>query len=375
MSVLRILAKVAFGVFIGGLLGTFFTGGDWIYTIVWSLAIPLFLVASLSAGLRGLRGRNSDGLALARIETVQRAASYDGGRQGIELRLVVAPTGSAAYTTTTTLVVLPDDIRKYNSGMVLVVARPIDSRPDVTIVPSPPAEWAARAAQAQHDTSLIPPASAAPAWEAATTTTPGTPRPGSRKLGAPTGLLVSLLIIAVTAALVLIPAYGSIGRTFSDVATGNFDGGNMITGIHQQDAVDAIAAVAGSYQFTHINFYDGYVLADGLTAPGADTTDSFTWRYGRAWRDGPSFIQSTALSEELFDASELDFSIIGDLVDEARAASDLDNIDSTYVFVRRGAETNEPVITISVGNAYYDASFDYGFEGDLLSQSGTAFER
>lgn len=377
MTVVRILAKVAFGVFIGGVLGVFFTGGDPNYTIVWAIAIPASILLSLTNGLRGTLRRGSDSFALARVETVQRAASYDGGRQGIDLRLVVAPKKGSAYTTTTTLVVLADDLRNYNSGTVFVVARANDNRPDVTIVPDPTPEWAALAEKARHDSSLIPVASAAPAWEPATTTTAGTPRPGSGIASGTGGFVVSLVIIAATAAIVLIPAYGAIGRAFSDLARGDFDGGNMVSGVHQQEAVDAIASVAGSHQFTTINFYDSYVLADALTSPGANTTDAFQWRYGRASREGPSFIQSTELDEELFDASGLDFSIIGSLVEEARAAAKLDNVDSTFVSVRRSSIeiSTEPIIYIAIDNAYYGASFQYAFDGTLIEQSGSAFER
>lgn len=380
MIVVRILAKVAAGAFIGGVLGYFFTGGDWMYTIVWAVAIPAFILLGLLGGSRRVTS-SFPGFALARVETAQRGAVAADGRQEVTLRLVVAPPRSAAYSTTTTITIPTDDMWLYNSGSVLVVARANDNRPDVTIVSAPPAEWVARADQARADASLIPVASAAPAWEPATTTTPGTPRPGGAGLLSGfrgSDLMVSLLIIAATAAIVLIPAYGSIGRTFSDLAAGRPDGANMVTGIHQQDAVDAIAAVAGSYQFTDLSFYDSYVLADGLTAPGAMTTDSYMWRWGRAMRDGPSFIQPSDLQAELFDASGLDFSIIGSLVAEAKEAANLDNIDSVYVGVRRSIfdeNSQVPEINISINNAYFDARFTYDFDGNELSRDGSAFDR
>lgn len=372
---LRILTKIAIGAFIGGVLGSFFTGGDWAYTLVWSFSTAVGMVAATLAGFQGRFRRRvppASGLSLARIETIQRTGLQTNGRQECELRLVVAATDVSAYTTTTRLTMATDDLRGYVSGTVLVVARPAPNRPDVTIVPSPPQEWVTLAEQATHDPSLIPVASAAPAWEPATTTAPGTARPGSGR--GSFALVASLFIVVVAAAVTLFPAYGSIGRTFGNVAAGDWDGNSMITGSHQQVAIDEIAAIAGSYQFTDVGFYDGYVIVDGLTTPGADTTDEYIWRYGRATRQGAELIQSSDLAAELFDASGLDFSMVGTVVEKAVAASGLDDIDSVNPRVARTFEGGAPVIYVYVSDAYRDATFTYGFDGVEIERSGSAFE-
>lgn len=348
----------------GGVLGAFFTGGDWIYTLVWSLAIPAFILAGLLISSRRLGGRRG-GTAIARIESVQRTSVATPIDQELELRLVVLPERGEAYTTSTRVRVTPEELRNYVAGTVFVVQRLVGNRPDVTVVRTPSPEAQAAAERARLDASVIP--VSAPAWESATTTQPGTARPGAGNRAL--GLAASLVITALIAALVLLPAWGSIGRAFTNLATWDLDAGNMVTGAYQQDAIDQIAVVAGGYDFTSANFYPDYVLVDGLTYPGASTTDSYQWRYGRAFRDGPELIQSSDLAAELFDASGLDFSVIGEVVGDAMARSRLERIDSVYAFVSRDGAEGSPVIMVSISAAYADAYLTYGFDGKLIREN------
>ncbi|MFZ2965083.1 MAG: hypothetical protein WA006_10435 [Rhodoglobus sp.] len=362
----RLLPPAILGVFVGGVLGSFFTGGDWIYTIVWSCAIPAFILSGLLLSGRRLAGRTG-GIAIARVESVQRSGASTPVDQELELRLVVLPERGKAFTTSTRLRVTTEELRDYVAGAVLVVQRLAGDRPDVTVVRAPAPEAQALAERARLDPSIIPVSSAAPAWETATTTQPGTARPvtGGRRFG----LAVSLVITAVVAALVLLPAWGSIGRAFTDLVTWDLDGGNMVTGDYQQLAIDQIAAVAGGYDFTSANFYPDYVIVGGLTSPGASTTDSYQWRYGRAFRDGPELIQPSDLAAELFDASELDFSVIGEVVQDALGRSRLDGIDSVYAFVHRDGAEGLPVIMVSISAAYGNVNLTYGFDGRLIRES------
>lgn len=361
----RLLPTVILGVFVGAVLGAFFTGGDWIYTIVWSLAIPAFILSGLLISSR--RGGRRGGTAIARVESVQRTSIATPVDQELELRLVVLPDRGKAYTTSTRLRVTTEELRNYVSGAVLVVQRLAGNRPDVTVERTPSPEALAAAERARLDPSLIPVSSSAPAWESATTTAPGTLRPGTGNRAL--GLAVSLLTTALIAALVLLPAWGSIGRALTNLATWDLDGGNMVTGNYQQDAIDQIATVAGGYDFTSANFYPDYVLVDGLTHPGSSTTDSYQWRYGRAFRDGPELIQSSDLAAELFDASELDFSVIGEVTGDAVARSRLEGIDSVYAFVSRDGGGGPPVIMVSISAAYADAYLTYGFDGRLIREN------
>ena len=70
--VLRLIAKIALGVFVGGVLGGIITGDDR-YVAAWSIAMPVFIVATVIGGVRGGAKLSGGGLlALARIETIQR---------------------------------------------------------------------------------------------------------------------------------------------------------------------------------------------------------------------------------------------------------------------------------------------------------------
>lgn len=171
---------------------------------------------------------------------------------------------------------------------------------------------------------------------------------------------LGILLIVAGAALVLIPAYRLIGWTASDLAQGRFDGRDMRTGLHQQEAIDDLARVIGGYDFVAIYFYDGYVLAEAPSRPGATTTDTYQWRYGYAINDGPY----SGDIDGLFDASDIDFSIIPSLVADARDRVGWDQVTSFYPSMH--AFDGVPEFTISLSNDYYSASFTYSVRGELV---------
>jgi hypothetical protein len=163
------------------------------------------------------------------------------------------------------------------------------------------------------------------------------------------------------AALVLIPAYPLLGWAATNIAQGRWDGNDMRTGLHQQEAIDDIAAVVGGYDFAAVYFYDSYVLVEAPTRPGATTTDLYQWRYGRAFQDGPR----SGSVDGLFDASQLDFSIVADLVARSRADVRWGPVEDYYPSVRANSE-GIPEISIWLSNDYYSASYTYDLQGELL---------
>ncbi|MGX5682027.1 hypothetical protein [Schumannella luteola] len=359
-----ILTKVFAGVFLGGVIGALVTG-DWIYILVWSFSMSAFILLAVFGGIR--RGRTADPFSIARVETVTRTGREQDGAQELSVRLTVAPAGESPYQTTTLARVHTDELRTFTPGTIVIVSRLGPQRPDVTIVPVGPDTVTARAQQARTDPSVIPPASSVPAWETATTTTPGTPRPGTRRLPGGAQLAISLTIILVVAAATTIPAWGSISRAAQSVAAGDWDGTNLITGRFQQEAVDAVADVVGGYEFTNIGFYDTYLVVDAPTTPGASTTDTYMYRYGRAWRDGPEFIQPSDLQAELFDGAGLDFGQVGAAAELALEDAALDNAD-VYASVARdpSGQVDGPVISISISGDYGSRSYVYDFDLNLI---------
>lgn len=362
-----ILTKIFAGAFLGGVVGALVTG-DWIYILVWAFAMSAFILLAVFGGVR--RGRGADPFAVARVETVTRTGREQDGGQELAVRLTVAPEGESAYQTTTLTHVRTDELRTFTPGTIVIVGRLGPQRPDVTITPVGPEAVTARAQQARTDPSIIPPASSVPAWETATTTTPGTLRPGTRLIPRGGQLAISLSIILVTAVATTIPAWGSIARAAESAAAGDWDGTNLITGRFQQDAVDAVAEVVGGYEFTNIGFYDTYLVVDAPTTPGATTTDTYMYRYGRAWREGPEFIQPTDLEAELFDGSGLDFGQVAAAAELALEDAALDNAD-VYASVARdpAAEVDGPIISIYVSGDYGSKSYVFDFDLRLVRSS------
>lgn len=188
----------------------------------------------------------------------------------------------------------------------------------------------------------------------------------------------------VAAALVVLPVGGHVARDLRDTVTGDFGADDTITGRYQQEAVDALAEVVGGYEFTSVGFYDGYVIVTAPTTPGARTTDTFTYRYGSAERDGPELIQPASAEElraELFDASRVDFSRIPALVAQAEQLSGITEPTSVLPQVRRervqvaGEGVDMIVVSVSLSDDYWNATVTSRLDGSVVRTSGSAFRR
>ncbi len=203
----------------------------------------------------------------------------------------------------------------------------------------------------------------------------GMPQPQARPVRLRRGIAVVLVIAG--AALSLIPAYSMIGWIASDVVHGQpFDGRDMRTGLHQNDAIAQIAEVVGSPDVTRVNFYDDYVIVTARTSPRSTTVDSYMWRYGGAFRSSPGSFEPD-LADQLFDASKVDFSIIPSLITIAKRDSGLNDAEDYYPSVSRdnlSEGLGDPVIDISLSNDYFNAYYTFSLDGEMLEKSGSAFE-
>jgi hypothetical protein len=111
------------------------------------------------------------------------------------------------------------------------------------------------------------------------------------------------------------------------------------------------------------------VLVEAPTYVGATTTDQYEWRYGRASKQGPY----SGAVVGLFDASTIDFSIVGDLV--ARAKADTRWTDFTALYPSlRADEDGVPRFGVYLGNDYYSASYTFTVQGDLIDRYGTGLD-
>lgn len=209
---------------------------------------------------------------------------------------------------------------------------------------------------------------------ASTTTVQPAPNP-ARPVRLRRWLAITLLVVGFV--VVLIPARTMLGWVGYDILHGRpFDGRDMRDGLHLGDAVAQIAEVVGSPDMSYINFYDDYVIATARTSPRSTTADTYMWRSGSAYRAGPNGFDPE-LASQLFDTSQLDFSVIPELITIAKRDSGMNDAEDYYPSVRRNYDADlpdDPVVFISLSNDYFSASYTFSFDGEILDKSGTAFE-
>jgi hypothetical protein len=202
----------------------------------------------------------------------------------------------------------------------------------------------------------------------------GMPDPATRPRPSAGWRLVGILTIVAGAGLALIPAYTMLAWIGQDIVAGRpFDGRDMTDGLHQQDAFDAIADVMGGTEVTGVYFYEDYLAVSAPSEPGAETIDRYEWRAGWALNTGPDWSQPSDVDEELFDAGDIDMSLVAQLVRSSIADSGVERIDGVYPTIRRFSG-EEPRIGIAISGAYRDAYYDYSVTGELLQRSGSAFD-
>lgn len=356
-----LLPILVLGAGIGAVIGIIFVG-DPLYTVGAALSLPLCIFAAIAVSRTG--PARPIGPALARIESIQRTGVESNGRYECTLRLVVQPSVGAAYQTDSTQLLAAEQLRSMTPGAIIVVTRLGGHRPDVAVNTAPSVEWVAMVEAARRNPSSIASAQNAPLW-----TTGKQPQVASTG-GRLARRFVAILVMIAGAALVLIPAYGSIARAAESIAAGDFGGTSMVTGNYQQLAVDDLAAASGGYQFANIRFYDEYVIATAPTAPGASTADEFTWRFGRSYSQEPKLIQPDDLQAELFDASELDFSMVATVTRDAIAASGFTSFESIYPGVALATSGQKvPVISVYLTTEYESITYVYGFDGELIGSN------
>ncbi|MDQ1545720.1 MAG: hypothetical protein QOH69_624 [Actinomycetota bacterium] len=194
----------------------------------------------------------------------------------------------------------------------------------------------------------------------------GTDRPVS-KLPRPAQLAIAVMLVVAAAGTTLIPSAAAVGR----IGTNQ----NMLTGAYQQEAVDAIAKVVGTHELVDIDFYDSYVIAQAPTKPGADTSDDYQYRYGRAERLGPEQGAADTKTAE-YDGRKVDFALIPKLIKDAERRTKTSTPTSLHVFVMQQLDRKAgqaPTINIQVDDAYHSNQVDYTAQGKFLNGVGDAF--
>jgi len=370
---LALFAAVSLGVAFGGLVGAIFTG-DWIYTIVASIAFAIGSIAGAFAAFGsftgGLRAAPSDDgltlpgeMALARVEGIRRTGLSVNDQPQVELTLTVAPRSRAAYTTVHREIVDIVALPQVQPGSIIVVRRPDANKANVLLDFNPLPDWA-RARDAERlrtgNERTVPLAEQTTAWASEPQTLSGAPRtPGN-----PWKRLLWVGVFGASAALVLLPVYDTIGRVAVAWASGDPASAGVVHGNRHDEIVDALEQETGGSQFIRVGFYDEYAVAAAPSEPGALTIASYTYRYDRTTHDGPELIQPQDPAAALFDTNELDFSQIPGFIAAAKESSGIADPDSVIVVVQRSSIADDsgalPVQAIVlIDSAYEDASVTF----------------
>jgi hypothetical protein len=180
-------------------------------------------------------------------------------------------------------------------------------------------------------------------------------------------LVVAIALVLAAGAVTLVPAGGAIARLGTNQ--------NMLTGVYQQQAVDAISAVVGTHELVDIDFYDSYVIAQAPSSPGADTQDNYQYRYGQASRLGPEQGAEDTKTAE-YDSRQVDFALIPKLIRDAERRTKSPSPTSLHVSVMQPLDANAgqaPTINVDVDTAYHSNQVHYSPSGKFLDGVGDAF--
>jgi hypothetical protein len=186
--------------------------------------------------------------------------------------------------------------------------------------------------------------------------------------------LLGIAAVLAGVVLALLPSAQLIAWAAGDLVAGRpFDGRDMTVGLHQQEAFDALAQRIGGTEVVEIAFFPRFIDVSAPTQPGARTVDRFHWQAGYTSNVGPDYSQPSDLGQALFDAGDLDLSVVADVTRRSIADAALQGLDGVYPRIARSGEDGEPRITVALTGAYFEAVYFYTVDGTLIERTGSAF--
>jgi hypothetical protein len=394
--VIRLLLSAVIGFFVASVVlrvADLDAGWEWAFGVSLGVMVPLMVLVSIGrtfAGSRHARPQDVEAalrenrVSLAKVLETRATGATINDQPLCEIRLVVASRTRPAYTTTTRSVVNLGRLPGLQRGAVVVVAQLDAERPDVALLDPAPAGWQDIADRDTHVRDLPE----APVWDAP----PARGRDRRGLIRIPAVLLLVLALVGFGArvwpvgdeALALVqgtPLAEVQAEADAGSGAGAGDGDespapvDLFAAAHTRPAIDDLAAVAGGTQFTEVGIYGDYIVAEGLTAPGAPTTDRYTWRGGEAARDGAAPIQPdpAALPDELFDVTTVDWSLVEPLVAQVPELTGITAPGGPSVLVRRATDpgvTTPVEFHLWVSDDYYDAYLTADATGTVVSMHG-----
>lgn len=410
---IRVLLSVILGAALAGIAAWILSADDaWsglVIPCVISLGVlwPIVLVvrgfAGVAGGAPGMTGTpaatavaqaETEGrLALARVRKIARTGTSINDQPVCDLDLVVVPRYGSPFEVRTRRLVDLVEIPRLQPEQVVVVLTAERGPSPVTIVMDPPDEWAV---QAQSDERV----------RSVRTAPPFTPTPEQQRR---TGLrrippVLYLVGIVVGAAVALIPAYPTIAALLTGETTlgevryaSSYEGkaeaqaeaeaaeaaaANMFVGDNAAEAVELLTRRLGASEVTQLSFWSTNLSAVAPSSPGAPTLDSYFVTDGAVERTGAYSIQP-ALEElrlTLFDASEVDYSIMPSLIAKAKELTGLTEpnpgVTEQWVYLGRqsvdGFDEPQLVFAVPIDGEYYDGRVEFALDGTVVDLYGGA---
>jgi hypothetical protein len=346
---IRVLRSVAVGVAAAALLLQILDLDGvlpmWLLPVALPVAILLSVLVSIVKGFGGsahvaagdLEAAEREGrISLAKVLDTRATGSSVNDQPICEIRVIVAPRTRQPYETTIRTLVNLGRLPSLQRGAVVVVAQPTADRPEVALLDPAPETWQRLADQDTQVRAI----EQAPAWEAA-------PLPGRDKRGLlriPAFVLLIVLVAAFVATLwparepLLAVARGtSLTDARAQLELDQDNAASIFPADRTPGVIDDLLTAAGGDQVTDLAIYKTYAYANAPTTPGAETTDEYWWRDGSVEHRGASSIQPDPgeAAAMLFDASTIDWSLIGGLVEQSSQALGISTDSGPYVSVER----------------------------------------
>ncbi|WP_369375277.1 hypothetical protein AB1046_11180 [Promicromonospora sp. Populi] len=323
-------------------------------------------------------------LHLAKVLDIKSTGTLINNNPVAELRLVVATSARAPYTTRTRALIDQVRLPQFQPGNIVVVLQDKADAPRVALVQSPPQSWREKAEKAE-DSARISRLGDAPEWSGPAPSSGGM-RDARGILRIPAAVLVLLLVVGFAAR--LYPVRADItaivtGTPLAEVAAAQelrvARENSTLNPERVQEVIDDFVAEAGHSRFTSVRLGWTHASATMPTAPGANTTDDLTWRNGGVSGHDPSLIQPSddELPLQTFDAADVDWDELLGLADRLpqQAGFQPDDVAIVFVEVPPSAFNDASLpyeIDVSGSGPYYDATVTYNPDGEVINMYGGA---
>lgn len=384
---LRLLAFVALGAVIGGLLVAALgdqEAGFAIFGIALAVGIISTVLVNVTTSLSPAlpspaavtAARDARRLGRARIDAVRQTGTLVNDQPMCEIDVTVVALDGAAWATTLHLIVPLIELAAYQPGAERDVVVLLDGGPEVVFADGElsPAERGRLVVPARSAVEVRP-------IEAGTRIRNGRrsgPLLGIGRRGRPWRLALFAVTAVAAAVVVLLPYRDGVALTAAAWQDGRAKA-DMRTPDSLQTAERAVRAEIGHDQVVSIVATPDAVIVDAPIRAGEQATDEWEFRAGRVTHKGAALIQPR-VPQEQFPWSDIALDRVWPALQEASSRSGLP-IGTTPVSIRRASDDDvqsptfienvgTPYISFGLDDDYRSASFTLSADGSELTPLG-----